>query len=275
MYKEYRMVASDLDGTLLDESQVMSMENTQAIAELTRRGIHFVPSTGRCLGEMPKDVMDCPWINYYITSDGAAIYDKSKGRVTISRYIPAEVTDQVLDIIKDYDCYPMVHSGTVAYCNARIHNESDAKRCRVNPYFMDLINRTNVKLENFDTEIRGRDNVEIFCIFFATDEELEACRARFAETGKLCVVQSAKDNLEIYSIDAGKGRAVLALADMLKINADEIIAVGDSKNDLSLIETAGLGLAMENACDELKACADDIICNFKDHSARYILANYF
>ena len=88
------------------------------------------------------------------------------------------------------------------------------------------------------------------------------------------MAQSSPVNLEVYSSEAGKGKTLSALADKLGIDIADVIAVGDSTNDAQLVKTAGLGLAMENACDDLKAIADRVICNFSEHSARYILENF-
>ena len=74
--------------------------------------------------------------------------------------------------------------------------------------------------------------------------------------------------------NAGKGNALYALAEHLNIPYEQTIAVGDSTNDSQMVEMAGLGLAMDNAFDELKAIADETICNNEHHAIDYILKNY-
>ena len=81
-------------------------------------------------------------------------------------------------------------------------------------------------------------------------------------------------NLEIMSTKAGKGNALSALADMLKIQRSKTISIGDSGNDITSIESAGLGLAVSNATDSLKAVADDIICSNEEHIVAYVLENF-
>ena len=77
---DYRIVASDLDGTLLNSSDLVSEENWAAIAEMKARGVHFVPCTGRTLNEMDPLIRDNSNVRYLIQSDGAVVYDKETDR---------------------------------------------------------------------------------------------------------------------------------------------------------------------------------------------------
>ena len=74
MYK-YKLIASDLDGTLLNEQSRISRENLDAITALTEKGVYFVPSTGRTYTEIPEQITEHPSIRYFIYSNGSVIYD--------------------------------------------------------------------------------------------------------------------------------------------------------------------------------------------------------
>ena len=272
--KNYKIVASDLDGTLLTREQRVSAENFEAIRELTRRGVYFVPASGRCVGEMPKDIMTCPDIRYMITSDGATVWDKSTGEVALSRYIPSDMVRFIIEESGKYCTYSMAHDrGDCFYDRAR-HTKEITDACHVNPYFMQLIESQDVPLDDYDGTMLASDTVELFCIFFASEDERLEFEQKCLATGRLATAQSAQYNIEIYSSDAGKGNTLASLAEKLGVSIPETIAVGDSTNDLSLVKTAGLGLAMENACPELKEVADRTICHFTEHSAKYILENF-
>ena len=88
-------------------------------------------------------------------------------------------------------------------------------------------------------------------------------------------MEASEYNLEIMNIDAGKGNALYALCDLVGVAYEDTISIGDSDNDSSVTKAAGLGLAMENACDALKAIADEIICTNEEHAAVYVLNHYF
>ena len=274
MKKEYKLIASDLDGTFLTKDQRVSPENLAAVAEIERRGVHFVPSTGRCINELPKEVSSIPSLRYVISSDGSVIWDKRSERVVWAKYIPSELARFILDTVNEYPNYPMVHIANECYYDKPKHIEPVIKQCRVPDSFVQLANLADVPLDDYDGFVRRSCEVEMFCIFFENEEDLRACEKKFLDTGLLSVAQSDRSNLEVYVKSAGKGNALRALAEHLSIDISEVIAVGDSTNDATLVKAAGLGLAMGNAYDELKSIADEVICHYSEHSAKYILEKY-
>jgi hydroxymethylpyrimidine pyrophosphatase-like HAD family hydrolase len=118
------------------------------------------------------------------------------------------------------------------------------------------------------------DGIEVLSAFFHSYEEKLACKNELEKNGKLRAVESDEFNLEIMSIDAGKGNALFALADMLKVDIGDTVSIGDSDNDSSITMAAGLGLAVSNASDSLKAVADEIICSNEEHVVPYVLSHY-
>ena len=95
------------------------------------------------------------------------------------------------------------------------------------------------------------------------------------ENERLRVVGADEYNLEICSASAGKGNALASLAKELGVKIESTIAMGDSDNDCSIVEAAGLGLAVSNANDALKSVADEIICSNEEHSLEFVLGKYF
>ena len=118
------------------------------------------------------------------------------------------------------------------------------------------------------------DGIEVLSAFFHSYEEKLACKNELEKNGKLRAVESDEFNLEIMSIDAGKGNALFALADMLNVDIGDTVSIGDSDNDSSIMVAAGLGLAVSNASDSLKAVADEIICSNEEHVVPYVLSHY-
>lgn len=272
--KKYKIVASDLDGTLLGKDQKVSCENLEAIGAMRRLGVEFVPATGRSLGEIPHEIMNSSDIRYIITSDGAAVWDKSLGKNIIKNYVPADVVRFVVDTVNKYTSCILVHENGKTYYDTEKHKADIFGICHIDDYFRSIIEtRTYPKASHYDFMMKS-DAIEMFCIFFENLDALNECRRIFIESGKLSVAQSAPYNLEICFSGAGKGNALKALADIIGVDISDTIAVGDSTNDTAIIKVAGLGLAMENACADLKAIADKVICNNSEHSAKYILDNF-
>ena len=97
----YKLIASDLDGTLLKQDMTVSPENAAAIQKITDGGTIFVASSGRTLYEIPKCVRDNPNIRYMTYSNGTAVFDKLKGVDIISNRISKECASKVFDILSD------------------------------------------------------------------------------------------------------------------------------------------------------------------------------
>lgn len=272
--RKYKIVVSDLDGTFLMPDQSVSSENTDAILKMHAHGVEFVPATGRSLNEIPRELIESPAVRYIITSDGAAVYDVNQKKMILTHYIPQNTVQFILDTLAPYNTYILTHENGANHYDREKHTDEYMDRCRIDQYFRDIIRASAVPMDHYDAFLRRSSAIEMFCIFFESAEEMQECKRIFINSGILCVAQSSDINLEVYMASAGKGKTLAALANMLNTDISEVIAVGDSNNDVELVKTAGLGLAVENAADELKAIADRTVCKNSEHSAKYILEHF-
>lgn len=270
---DYKIIASDLDGTLLQYDGRVSAENWRAIEQLKENGVQFVPASGRSFNEMPEELRESPLIRYYITSDGTTVYDKETD-TTHELPLPRALSHWVLDKVYQYPMWMMVHADTNSYVDAVYHNEKDFIRFNLDQRWRDFTFATNRPVENFKEFVYGLERAQSIIPFFERMEDLKECEAYFRTHPELIVAQSDPYNLEVFHCKAGKGNALMLLADLLGVDRKATIAVGDSTNDLTMVQAAGLGLAMENAVPELKAAADQEICHYEQHSAKYILEHY-
>ncbi len=269
----YWIVASDLDGTLLNSEMRVSRENEEAIRRMVAEGVYFVPSSGRSLYEMPREVVECPYVRYLIHSDGAAVYDKVTGE-SIRLAMTREKSRQMMEILSEYEVDISTRHDGHCYVDARKHTREYHYDHRMDEYWVNFVMDYFEPIENFDRVCDFEDGIEMVCVFFKDAGELEECRRRFREMGGYGIASSDPANLEIYDERAGKGSALLCLARKLGIDPSQTIAVGDSLNDRDMVIKAGLGLAMENACEELKAVAKEVVCNNEEHVMGYILEHY-
>ena len=138
-----------------------------------------------------------------------------------------------------------------------------------------VISNYGVIVSDFDKFSRAADGVEVYSIFFKSLDDKNRCKKMLLENERLRVVGADEYNLEICSASAGKGNALASLAKELGVEIESTIAMGDSDNDCSIVEAAGLGLAVSNANDALKSVADEIICSNEEHSLEFVLGKYF
>ena len=271
--RKYRIVASDLDGTLLNKEQTVSEENHYAISEMSRLGVEFIPTTGRAMNEIDPSLIKSPNIRYIITSNGAVVYDMSTKKPILTRYVSKDDVRFVLETLRPYNVFIVVHEGGKTYFDKNKYNPEFLNKCGIDEYFGFIISQHAEALEDFESYLLSSDEMEMIALFFELNDGASACKQIFEDSGRLCVAHSNANYLEVYSSDAGKGRTLAAFADKLGIDISDVIAVGDSNNDSTMIEEAGLGLAVANACDTLKELADQTICDNSEHIAKYVLEN--
>lgn len=269
----YKIIASDLDGTLFNSQSRISPENYRAIKEYTQMGGFFVPSSGRTFTELTEEVKNIPGVRYILYADGAGIYD----RVADQHYrenMPLEVGHMVLSVLQEYDTILSVRSRGVSYVDARRHTDRDYAPYRLSKAFVEYLQEYSKPVEDFTEFCLGLPEIEMIGVFFRTDEQQMACKKRLESTGAVKLVSSAPTNFEIVSVKAGKGCGLLRLAGMLGVTQSQTIAVGDTTNDLEQIQMAGLGLAMGNAWEPVKEVADAVICTNEEHMMPYILEHF-
>ena len=272
--RKYKLVASDLDGTLLNKEQSVSEENHYAISQMSRLGVEFVPTTGRAMNEIDPSLIKSPDIRYIITSNGAVVYDKNIEKPILTRYIPKDDVHFVLETLRPYNVFIVVHEGGKTYFDKNKYNPEFLNKCGIDEYFGFIISQHAEALEDFESYLLSSNEMEMIALFFEFDEETCRCKQIFEDSGRLCSAHANIGYLEVYSSDAGKGKTLVAFANMLGVDIRDVIAIGDSKNDSSMIEVAGLGLAVANACDSLKELADQTICDNSEHIAKYVLDNF-
>ena len=266
----YQIIASDLDGTLFDSNGNLSEVNLQAIKQLYEMGIYFVPTTGRAFDEMPAVLRDCPYIRYYINSDGGCLYDKYED-TCYETPMPQQVSQMVFDNLFSCPTIMSVHTDTGSYTDADTHAPEVYRRYHCGDAFINLVMQVNVPRSNFKEHFYNHEAVQMICVYFQNMEDRNRCKQLFENDSRLLVAQSDPYNLEIFSSDAGKGNTLLYLADMLEIDHSDTIAMGDGHNDCTMLQAAGLGLAMANGAEVVKQTADRVICSNDEHGVDYVL----
>ena len=252
---DIRIIALDLDGTLLNSNKELSQRNYDALAAAAAKGIQIVPTTGRFYDAMPQVIRDLPFVNYAITINGAQVRNVHTGEVLYRAEIPWQQAVEIMAFLDTlpvvYDCFMDDAAWMTASLKSRINEVTD------DPHYRKMLRdlRKDVpELKAFVTE-RGHDVQK--SQFFTMDADLRSRMLRDLPTMFPGVITSAAlaPNVEINQTRANKGAALLALAQHLGCGAENVMSFGDGLNDLSMIEAAGLGVAMDNAFDEVKACA--------------------
>lgn len=260
---EIKLIALDLDGTLLDSQKRLSSRNENALKECIKRGIWIVPCTGRIWFGVPEFIQNFPGIRYAITTNGAVIEDVAESQIIDEKKLDWKQAVELLELAKTfhtmYDAYTDGH----AYGEARFMEHMDDYG--IIPTLKKMILDTRECVPDVADMIRTLQKpVEKVNYFFGDLEERARARAVLEARGDVLISSSFTHNLEINALGAAKGEAVLRLAAHLGIAPEETMAFGDGENDLSMIRMTGVGVAMENAVDLLKAEADYVTVSNDD-----------
>ena len=268
---KYKLIAFDLDGTILHNDKSLSERSLRALQTAHERGMLIVPATGRIYKGVPAPLRLAPFSRYFITINGALVYDAVGDEALCRAEIPNELALRLcehmdtLDVI--YDCYKdnwgRVSRGMYERAGDYISDRG----------ILELFYRSRTPVDDLKAYLRADGgSVQKLQMHFrdmrAKKKELETLPRLFPETA---VSSSVPSNIEINIREANKGDALLALCGRLGIAPEETIAFGDGTNDLSLIRSAGLGVAMGNA-DFLVKAAADAVCDDNEHdgAAKYL-----
>lgn len=250
-----RLIALDLDGTLLDSQKKLPGRNKKALEECIAKGILIVPCTGRIAKGIPDVVREIPGIRYAITVNGGMLVDLQENRILDEKLLPMDIVTEIYQLLSGYhvmcDAYIQGQGFSERYCFEHMDEYA------IPPVVQELVRQTRIPVDNIKEYIRERysavDKLNLF--FNDADERLEV-RRLLDERGDVLVSSSFPYNLEINGPGAAKGEGLLRLADILGIRQEETMAFGDGENDLTMIDKAGIGIAMGNGVESLKKMAD-------------------
>ena len=251
-----RLIMSDLDGTLLNEDKRIGDKTRTALERAWARGILFVPATGRSYQIMPEEVRDLPFLRYVVVSNGGGIYDRVEDKTLFRADIPHEDALRLCEYMRGVGTMYDAYIDGALFMEQQYYDQADYYCLG---WHRDMVRKTRTPVPDLMEVIRQGGSVQKMQMTFADmklrDRVIEDMRRRFPG---FLVASSLSNNLEINVSEANKGNALRILCDHLGIDISETIAFGDGGNDLTMLETAGIGVAMCNSTAEVKQVADRI-----------------
>jgi Cof subfamily protein (haloacid dehalogenase superfamily) len=246
---DIKLVAIDLDGTLLDNDHRISSRAKKAIRNTRRKGIEVTLATGRMFASARPYAEELGINLPLITYQGALVKLAGNGRVLYQRNVPAHLAQRVVAMAKEYG-YPINF-----YCDDYVMIE------KVTPEVLDYAEKHKVAVKEVGdlSKVSHISPIKLLVIN-EREEELNKfegkCREIFGE--QLHITKSMPEYLEFMHLEATKARGLEAVKSYLGVSDKEIMAIGDSYNDLEMLEYAGIAVVMGNAREEIKAVGDYI-----------------
>jgi len=268
-----RLIGLDLDGTLLDDRKQISARTLAAMEQAAKAGAHIVPVTGRPHEGIPRIVRDLPFVRYIISCNGARIRDEREGKVVRERLIPKEESLALVRLVGAHLLPFEVLVEGVGYAETWVYEHLIAQSPQNSflPRYIKETRRTVPDLSAFMAE--GRAIEEIF-VMAGRQDSIEELLQTLRHLPHLHLVHPAPGALEITAAGVDKGEALLHLAGLLDIAQDEIMAIGDSGNDLAMLQAAGTSVAMGNAAPEVKKQSTFITESNENHGVAVAIERY-
>lgn len=253
--KTIKMVALDLDGTTLNRCKQISPRTVETFDKAMEKGVHIVVSTGRTFHSLPEQIFHIRGLEYVVTSNGAHITRLADRRQIYENNIAPEAVLAVLEKIRNRGMSIETFVGGTAYIDKEEFDDVAAHGSDYRDAEYILTTRNPIpQICNFMKE--NREKIENISLNFRDLTEKERWMAELSALSGITVTSSFTHNVEIGGATTSKASALRFLMEQLDVAPSELMACGDSLNDQRMLQLAGIGVAVENACREIKKTAD-------------------
>ncbi|MGN0538016.1 MAG: Cof-type HAD-IIB family hydrolase [Acutalibacteraceae bacterium] len=278
MNSKIQLVALDLDGTLLNKYGQISDTDKNTLAKAIQDGIEIVISTGRPYIGLPVDVLCSIGIRYAITANGSAIYTLPDKKCIFENCIDATTAAGILERLRDKS----------VYFDAFIDGNGFSNQCKrhlidslaMPSSVIEYIRSTRTFVTDIAADIRQKNlKVQKMSIDFIKDTDgslidYETVRSILQSYPDIIFVSGGCCNAEVTKVGTTKGQGLRFIAEQLNIPMTATMACGDSENDINILQTAQIGVAMENAESCVKQAADFVTKSNNDNGVSYAIQKY-
>ena len=249
------LLVVDIDGTLINQAGAISEADRQALAGAIEAGIRVSLSTGRVSQACRTVIKLLSLDGYHVFSDGALVADPQGEREVYVEPLPRELVKETVDFIHEHEMR------IDFYSSRQFFVERDDWVTDIRRKFFGL----EPTLTDLDNVWQNERIIKGTLVVRSAEEKSRAARFRDHFEGRLNFSSTMTpaypdvDFINVISPKVSKGRALDELASFLGVALSGVIAIGNGENDISLLSTAGTGIAMGNSPDELKAVADHVV----------------
>lgn len=270
-----KLILTDLDGTLLDDQKQLSPANRAALERAAAAGCHVVIATGRFFGGVPAFLKELPFLRYFILMNGAKVYDRETNQILYRSEIPMETAKGVFHLLSPLDCTIDCYQNDRGIMPRAYYDRLD--HYIPDPVIRMLVQPNRQPVDDLLATLEANgDTVQKMQAFFADlslrPQVMELLEREFPE---LVQTISLPNNLELNAAGATKGHALEALCRHLGLDLLDAAAFGDGTNDLTMIQRAGVGVAMENGAPLVREHADLIAPANTQDGVAAILSRWF
>src|SRR5574344_775317 len=268
-----KLIAVDLDGTLLTNDKRVTERTKSVIKRYTDAGYLFVPVTGRPLSGIPVDVIMLARNSFIVTMNGAEVFSIPDNERIFSTFIENETAVNLLSEFEPFKKAGVeLFCGGYGYVTEKYYREVLSEF--INSPLYKYYAQSRKHVENLTSFAESRTDIVQLSRFSTDVREMNSLFACAEQFSGIKVIRTAPEYVEIISEKTDKGAALAYTAQSAGFARSEVIAFGDGANDVAMLEYAGTSVAMANASSAVKACASCATCtNEDDGVAEWLVAN--
>ena len=252
-----KLIALDLDGTTLNKESKLSERNRRALQAAADKGVNIVIATGRPFCALPQEILDFEPVRYVLTSNGARITDLHEGKAFYENCIAPHAVEAAVEMLEPLDYILETFVDGVAYIEGWYYRQvEETRKCFRG---VDYILNTRNPVDNiYSFMLEHKSELENVNVNFEDLSRKPAMKERLETLPDVTITSSFDHNLEIGGATTSKAEALRQMGKLLGIDRSEMLAAGDSPNDMAMMKAAGIAVAVGNAKPEVKAIADFI-----------------
>ena len=270
-FSKIKILAFDLDDTLLDDKKQVTEATKKALLDAYDKGYILVISTGRALSAVSPEALALGIFSYAVTSNGSRVVDLKTGETIYKNCLTREALEPAMPYVSDPELMREV------FYNGRVYDEQ---------YCLDHFEQYGITNKAMQYYIRSSRDVcdntldfieehfgelETVTMFFSDLDKRDRYYEELKKITSVTTVISLVNNIEIVANGSSKGNGLKMLSEILGYGLENVMAFGDNDNDSTMIEAAGIGVAMGNATEGLKAIADVVTLKHTEDGVAYML----
>ncbi len=247
----YKLIAIDMDGTLLNNEEKISKRNKEALHRAIEAGIHVVLSTGRLLRSALYYSKSIDLGNPVVACNGAVVSCGDEDKLLYEKTLRTESVEKLIQLAEENNIYYHFYDKNTFYSR-----KLDEKITKHHESYRDNLKKQqiNLKLLEDPLKILREEKPKIYKFVFIEDDKNKLLHFREAlkSIEGINISSSWHNNVEVMNKGVSKGEGLKQLCKKLNIDRSQVVAIGDNENDVSMFQVAGLAVAMENGEDIVK-----------------------
>ena len=254
--KNIKLIIFDVDGTLVDDDQKLCLKTIKVIQSLQRKNVLVSLATGKIFPSV-RQVVDNLGIQAPLILSNGALLQQPNREIIFSSYLKREILQTILDNYRGYDADLALFTHANIYIKKETYNTNHIRIC-------------GEKMEEIGSWVNIEDQFPTVCKALLVNRRDEEEMLRLKELlvnklgDKVTLSAGTSNTIEVMSAGVSKGTGLGDLSKFLNIKLENVMAFGDQINDISMLEIAGISVAVDNAIDEVKKMVDVVIKSNND-----------